>query len=385
VNKSSAAIQTPNTEVSGKPASGGAPFQFSIRQMFLLTTVCALAAGFAGSIGAPTICRVVLAFYLMSMAAYVVLRLPFICRELMKLQTRRERIRVHRKELEAMIRERRQKTAKGGISEDGDLPGSDPPRRPVQFTVRTFFGAAFLISLFGAAAKLPSVEAKIIAITFLAWLTAAGLYWTLGATGPLLALPVGTVVLGVVWGMTLVFVMLSDLQGLGVWVAVPIAFGWGIVFSIIVVLSRALGYVSRRVRSRLWGESKQRPILSAWEVARQVLFTRLLLSVLLVIGAILSAWYPLWPNRDFDIISLLIDMPLAPIVIGFLYPSPPDSSLVFILVTALLYCPLYAGTGWMLGFILARMSRRTSPDANPGDMNRDEKQVENAADAANGG
>ena len=173
-----------STEINRKATNDEARFQFSIRQMFLLTTVCALAAGFAGSTGAATICRVVVACYLMSIAAYVVLRLPFICREIVKLQARRERIRLHRKELEAMIWERRQKIENVRISDEGNLPSNDPPRRRIQFTVRTFFAAAFLISLFTAAAKLPDIAARIAALLLLAGLTFVGLYRTFFPSEP---------------------------------------------------------------------------------------------------------------------------------------------------------------------------------------------------------
>ncbi len=104
--------ETPRTNIASDPGNGaGEPrFQFSIRQMLLLTAVSALAAGVAGWLGgSSTVCRIVLVCYLILMAAYLVLRLPFVCRQIMGLQTRWEQIRVHRKELEAMIRERRNK------------------------------------------------------------------------------------------------------------------------------------------------------------------------------------------------------------------------------------------------------------------------------------
>ena len=105
-----------------------------------------------------------MAFYLMSMAAYAVLRLPYICRTIMGLQARREQIRLQRMELEAMIRERREQRQKLGVPGDGDVSRNDPPRRLPQFTVRTFFVAAFLISLFAAAAKLLDDPARFVAL-----------------------------------------------------------------------------------------------------------------------------------------------------------------------------------------------------------------------------
>ncbi len=249
------------------------------------------------------------------------------------------------------------------------LPSIDPPRRRVQFTVRTLIGAAFLISLFGAASALLTEEAKLTAIALLVWVTFAGLYWTLGAAGPLVALPVGTMVSATCWSLTFVFGAIGGISPFYVaGVTVPMAFGWGILFSLILVLSRILGYTIERLRSRLSRVLGRRPrlrqeakhVLSAWGVARNVLFTRLLLSGLLAIQAIffpLSG--PLWALPVT--ISVYLDTPLFPI---FILLSFSGSALLFLLVMAVLYCPLYAGTGWIVGFILTRMSRPAVPTAS---------------------
>lgn len=244
---------------------------------------------------------------------------------------------------------------------------TDPPRRRVQFTVRTLIGAAFLISLFGAASALPSVEANVTATAFLVWVTFARLYWTLGAAGPLVALPVGTLVSAICWSLALLFVVPFEIRHAGVWTTMPTALGWGILFSLILVLSRILGYMTKRLRGRLWrmfdsrapSRQEAKHVLSAWGVARDVLFTRLLLSGLLAIQATLIPPYSGLPV----LISVLLDIPLFPIT-ALVYPSPPDAALVFLLVMAVLYCPLYAATGWIVGFILTRMSRRALPTAS---------------------
>jgi hypothetical protein len=101
--------------------------------------------------------------------------------------------------------------------------------------------------------------------------------------------------------------------------------------------------------------------LSALGFAGYVLFTRLFLAVLVSIVAILAARYSWWPHDIPAIVSLCIDMPLIPLVTQVLYPNGPDSNLAFILCTAFLYCPLYAGTGWIVGLILAHRNRRTVP------------------------
>lgn len=250
-----------------------------------------------------------------------------------------------------------------------NLPSTVAPRHRVQFTVRTFFGAAFLVSLFAAAAALPAKEAEIAAITFLVWLTFAGLYWVVGGTGPLVALPVATVVLATTWMLSVPFVNYR-LQ-VELWIAVSAAFAWGVLFSLVVVLSRVLLYAGRRLRGghscATHSQSPLRvnvePALSALRLARHVLFTRLFLSVILGIAAVVFMWHPRWVQKILAVVSLVIDLPLAPLIVVVFYPHrPPDSNLVFLLVTAVFYCPLYAGTGWALGLILARMSRPTTAD-----------------------
>lgn len=251
-----------------------------------------------------------------------------------------------------------------------NLPTIDRPRHRhrVQFTIRTFFGAAFLVSLFGAAAALPTTATKVSAIAFLVWLTVAGLYWLVDGKGPLVALPVGAMVSFICWSIALLFDTPDDIRRDGRWwIAVPVALAWGVVLSIIVVLSRILGYAGRWLRGRLWrGFASQStsyqevmPALSATAVAGQILIARLALSGILAVGGNLILWYPLWESESLASVSLLIDLPCIPIVIAFC-PSPPKSSLLFILITAVLFCPLYAATGWLIGYVLLRIGRRAA-------------------------
>jgi hypothetical protein len=231
-----------------------------------------------------------------------------------------------------------------------------------------FFGAAFLISLFGAAAALPAGKAKTTAISFLVWLTVAGLYWIVGGIGPLVALSVGTVVSGTCWALTFLVAPSAVMLSI-IWEVVPMSFVWGIVFSVIVVLSRILWHVARWARGRLRSQSPfcqdAKPVLSAWGVARQIVFTRLFLSMLLVLAAIIVPWCPWWAYPIPRDTSRLIDSPLEPIIVSFFPDLFGSSNPRFILLTPVLYCPLYAGTGWLLGLILVKMSRRADiPAAN---------------------
>lgn len=250
-----------------------------------------------------------------------------------------------------------------------DRPNDRSPRRRVQFTVRTFFVAAVLVSLFAAAASEPAREVRIFALTLLAWVTFAGLYWTLRWTGPLVALPVGTLLLGLLWGIQLLFGVPEDIRHTGIWGSISVAFAWGILFSLLVGLSRMIRWLRGWLKGRFWGRRQGQspfrqdatPAQLRLGYAGYLLFTRVVIAVLLLSASILidREWRSMGALPAS--ISLLVDMPVAPLVIGVFYPSAPDSSVVFLLATAPLSCPLYAGAGWIVGAILARLNRRAVP------------------------
>lgn len=226
-------------------------------------------------------------------------------------------------------------------------------RRRVQFTVRTLFAAMVLVSLFGAAGHLPGM-AKEIAIVFLAWLTFAGLYWTFGGIGPLVALPVAS---AVACTLLIVTIPLSE-RGEGIWEAVPIAcdlgIGWGIVFSIIVIFSRVLRLVIRWFAGRFGSGSRGRsvnrhdatPAWSALRYAGYILLTMVLIDVVLFL-----------PTAVLPITGVLFSIRATlylPLMIGLL--GRGYHPLVF--AAAVFAFPLYAGVGWIVGFIVARITRR---------------------------
>ena len=106
-------------------------FQFSIRQMLVLTTVSAAAAAMASSIHAPDVCRGIVAAYLILMAAYAVLRLPYMCRGIMRRTPRWDRIRRQRSDLEAMALNMKREIEQARLSANTDQPhgptSSDQP------------------------------------------------------------------------------------------------------------------------------------------------------------------------------------------------------------------------------------------------------------------
>ena len=63
--------------------------------------------------------------------------------------------------------------------------------------------------------------------------------------------------------------------------------------------------------------------------------------------------------------SSIPDLPLVPFISGILFPRGPDFGPVFILVASVSACPLHAGTGWIVGFVVARINRRTVPAGIP--------------------
>jgi hypothetical protein len=236
------------------------------------------------------------------------------------------------------------------------IPANHAPRQRAQFTMRTFFVAAVLVSLFATAAALPGPEAKVVAIAFLVWLTFAGIYWTFRGIGPLVALPVGTVVAGIVMGLTLPVVLevgrAPGMHRSDVWMAIPAAFGWGVLFSIFVTVSGVIRFVGRRLKRRLSGLQMtafprgDEPRMSPLTFAVGVVLVRLLVSAILIAAPNSLERYI---DVKFAAISLLVDAPLVPLVVGVFCPSPPASSQTFILATAPLYLPLYAVTAGIAG------------------------------------
>jgi hypothetical protein len=97
-------------------------FQFGIRAMLVLTVVSAAAAATAGSLNAPAVVRVVVAVYLMSLAAYAVLRLPFVCRRIRGSIREWDRLRRQRVELETAVQKMRTEIQQAKSSANADPP-----------------------------------------------------------------------------------------------------------------------------------------------------------------------------------------------------------------------------------------------------------------------
>ncbi|MCY2994781.1 MAG: hypothetical protein NTY19_44005, partial [Planctomycetota bacterium] len=91
--------ETPNDG----PATQQPRFQFGIRSVLVLTTVCAVAAAIAGSMQVPIAVQVVVALYLIVLATYAVLRLPYICRRILQGIAGLKRLRRQRSDLEAIV------------------------------------------------------------------------------------------------------------------------------------------------------------------------------------------------------------------------------------------------------------------------------------------
>jgi hypothetical protein len=77
----------------------------------VLTTVCAAGAGLAASMKAPLGFQAFVAAYLMLMAAYVVLRVPYLCRRWLGAHGRGKQIRRRRDELKAFAADLKAKQA----------------------------------------------------------------------------------------------------------------------------------------------------------------------------------------------------------------------------------------------------------------------------------
>ena len=91
--------------------SGPAPsrFQFSIRRVLWLTAVCAVACAIVRtSLDAPGAVRVVVAVYLAALTAYAGLRLPYVCRKILRRTPEWDAVRRKRRALETLVAEQRQ-------------------------------------------------------------------------------------------------------------------------------------------------------------------------------------------------------------------------------------------------------------------------------------
>jgi type II secretory pathway component PulM len=97
----------------------------------VLTTVCAAAAAIARSMRVPIVFQVVVFFWLMLIAFFTVLRLPYICRRIFQVQNR---LRQQRADLEAMVSEKRREIQQAKSAADrqplsGSMTPDDPPAR----------------------------------------------------------------------------------------------------------------------------------------------------------------------------------------------------------------------------------------------------------------
>jgi len=232
-----------------------------------------------------------------------------------------------------------------------------PPRRPIQFTVRTFFAAAVLISLFAAAASLPNEESRICGLTFLAWLTAAGFFRIIGARLPLITLVLAPLVLAAGWMLSLPSMPVhgrarSEIEG---WMVLPGASVWGIALSIVVIVAMRLAWLGRRIGIGSFRGARQPPASAwrtrlrspAWELAVAMVFLRLVLSgIQTVVTAMVPRRMGAWEAALGA--AFLIDGPSTPFYYS-LYPSPPQTAGGMILVTTALGVPLYAAMGWLIG------------------------------------
>lgn len=98
------------------------PFQFGLRAILILTVVCAGIAALASSMAAPVLFRGIVALYLMLLAAYGVLRMPYILRGILRLTPAWKRLHRKRRELEVQAAEAKARLAERGSSEKEQPP-----------------------------------------------------------------------------------------------------------------------------------------------------------------------------------------------------------------------------------------------------------------------
>jgi len=246
------------------------------------------------------------------------------------------------------------------VTSDPRPTESGERRRPVQFTVRTFFAAMVLVSLFGAAAAIPGYEFRVCVIAFLVWLTFAGLYRTLRSTTLFAALVVAPMVVAISWLLSLSTLASTRLQA-EVWMMVPFALEWAVLVSLLLALTSGLGGLAGRLRGnrfRALGASlltspAPADALPAWKVAAGLVAMRLAVAGVLIPVDVLVSF------RFVDTVFVLclgVDAPLAPLLLILSYPLRTSTD--FLLLATALSCPVYALTGWLIAVAAGRWSRR---------------------------
>jgi uncharacterized membrane protein YfcA len=98
---------------NGEPSKDKESFQFGLRRLLILTAVCAGIAALAASIRAPTAFRAIVALYLIAFAIYTVLRVPFLSRGILRRTPRWKRLLQKRREIEAMVEQRKAELQRG--------------------------------------------------------------------------------------------------------------------------------------------------------------------------------------------------------------------------------------------------------------------------------
>lgn len=97
-------------------------FQFGLRRILWLTFACAVASALARSMGGPTIFKLVVAGYLIVLAAYAGLRLPYIVGRVLRRTPEWDAVRQKRKELETLVAEKKRSRP----APPADDPGCGP-------------------------------------------------------------------------------------------------------------------------------------------------------------------------------------------------------------------------------------------------------------------
>jgi hypothetical protein len=230
-------------------------------------------------------------------------------------------------------------------------------RRPFQFTVRTFFAAASLISLLFAAIQNLEGWPRANAVLLLVWLAVAGVYFLLQAPRPLLGLCLAPVTLTALWCMLLGVVLVDLAHQRQVFFArslMACAFGWGVVLSIAVGFASSVcwkrsGLLPGKPGSK-WPASVRPPIL-----ARRMTVVRMGVTPLLVVLVIALPSHLLWL---VVFVLCILDAPFAPLYLVWLPSS--DSSIASLHMVALVCVPLVSGGALYYG--LGRIIDRVCPD-----------------------
>lgn len=233
-------------------------------------------------------------------------------------------------------------------------------RTPLQFSVRSFFVIALVLSLYLGAIKGLTGWNLFLALSILTWLTWGAVLVRFRAMRPLLAMAIGPVLLALCWAASMAVI---DSGGeLGAFepitlITVAFALSWGCAVSLFVILAAGLEHWTRCLSLRPAPcEKKRLPCGPGAPPRSWIRFA--LVAAVVRIGFSAAVWPAAFSGREWVrwiayATNFILDMPYVPLFMDCVQePSTFGESVHFVISTGICGAALYA----MLGALVARAS-----------------------------